>query len=167
VQNGPYVSSLLIRLGNFKGHYFCLFEGTVEPKPLDRNILFYMLVIERLTLSQVAARFGVSIRTVSKYKKVFAIDARLWWKYRKIYCIECQEEIDPLVELGEKARRKLLQQGHVLCDDCKEKLRKRNDRDNKRKMRSENRDEYNRYQRELMRRRRSDGRKDSDNDTTE
>jgi hypothetical protein len=115
-----------------------------------------LLCIQHLTIKQAAARVGVTEKTFSKYSKVYKVDARDWWKYQQIFCPECGKLIDPDVQLGEKERKALIKKGHVLCDECKKDKRRDQDKVNKRNWRAEHREEYNNYQRELMRKRKAE-----------
>lgn len=120
---------------------------------IDRDLLFTLIVIYRQTIKQTAKILGVSPRTVSKYKKVYAIDGRLWWKHWQIICSECHAIIDPDCQLDEQTRKKLLRNGNVLCDECKIASKRERDRLQKKAYRQSHREEYNKYMRELMRRR--------------
>jgi len=118
---------------------------------IQKEELIDLLCVQRLTLEQAAARLGVHKKTVWNYKKAYAIDSRLWWKYQRLFCQECGEEIDPEVKFEEGKRKRLLKKGKVLCDPCKKEDTKKKDRERKRIYRENNRDEYNKYMRELQR----------------
>jgi len=123
----------------------------VERADITKEELVDLLLVQKLTLEQAAARLGVTHKTVWNYKKAYAIDGRLWWKYQKIFCPECGVEIDPYVELDENKRKKLVKKGNVLCESCKIEDRRKKDRERKANYRKNHRDEYNKYMRELMR----------------
>lgn len=118
-----------------------------------------LLLNQHLTIKQTAARLGVTEKTIRKYARIHAIDARLWWKYQQIACPECGVIIDPNCELDELTRKRLLKRGHVVCEDCKKKSRRESDRQYKQRVRTEKHEEYNAYQRELMRRIRAEKKK--------
>jgi transcriptional regulator with XRE-family HTH domain len=122
---------------------------------VGKNEISELLLNQHLTLKQAAAKIGVTEKTLRKYAKVYAVDYRLWWKYQQIVCPECDIVIDPECQLPEEERKKLLKKGHVVCEDCKIKIRREKDRDRKRNARSDDREGYNTYQRDLMRKRRA------------
>ena len=123
---------------------------------ITKEELVDLFCVQKLTIKQVAARLDVSEKTVWNYKKAYNIDARLWWKYQKIYCPECGIEIDPEVKLEEKTRKRLIKNGHVLCKKCKIEDRRKKDRERKALYRKDNRDEYNNYMRDLMRKKKAE-----------
>jgi hypothetical protein len=93
---------------------------------LPKTELEAMVYYYRLTAVQIAARLGISEKTVRRYMKAFAIDGRLWWKYQQIVCPECGDVIDPNCELDETTRKKMLRD-NSLCEFCKkEKSREQN-----------------------------------------
>lgn len=129
---------------------------------VGKNELIDLLCVRHLSRNDTAKTLNINPTTVTRYAKHYGIDARLWWKYQRIFCPECGVEIDPNVELPEAKRKALIKKGHVLCEDCKVNDRKKKDRDAKREKRDANREEYNKYQRELMRKRYAERKKNGD-----
>ncbi len=128
---------------------------------MDRETLVFLIWVRKMKCKDVAKELGVSIATLHRMKKIHCVDARLWWKWVSIYCPECGREIDRGRELPRDVRVRLARQGHVLCDECKGKVRARNNYLAVKKWRQRHRDEYNNYMREY-RRERSAGRNAKD-----
>lgn len=126
---------------------------------VGKNELMDLLLNQHLTIKQAAQKLEVTEKTVRKYANIYAIDARLWWKHQQIVCPECNSLIDPDCELDEQTRKRLLKKGHVVCEDCKKRIRREKDAARKRDKRAQNREEYNAYQRELMRKIRAEKKK--------